>query len=89
MQKIDKNEKKNKERKEHVTRSSSQKDNKSGKKNSPGFKDKDKLLKGISEALLEEQRKTSVSLKCGKSCHLWCNCYTKEPVTSAFSTANK
>jgi hypothetical protein len=64
--KKEKKEKKNKEGKEHAARSSSQKDNKSGKKNSTGFKNNEKELKGIHKALWQEHRKTSVCLKCGK-----------------------
>jgi hypothetical protein len=87
--KKEKKEKKNKEGKEHAARSSSQKDTKSGKKNSSGFKDKDKELKGIPEALREDRRKSSVCLKCGKAGHSWFSCYTKEPVTRAVSTLSK
>jgi hypothetical protein len=67
--KKERKEKKNKEGKEHAARSSSQKDNKSGKKNSTSFKDQEKELKGIPEALREERQKTSVCLKCGKAGH--------------------
>src|SRR6266849_4313569 len=85
----DKKEKKNKDGKEHAARSSSQKDGKSGKKNSSGFKDKDKELRGIPESLREERRKSSVCLKCGKSGNSWLSCYTKEPVTHAISAVSK
>jgi hypothetical protein len=61
--KRDKKGKKNKEGKEQSARSSAQKDSNSAKKNFSGFKDKDKELKGIPEALQEERRKSSVSLK--------------------------
>jgi hypothetical protein len=63
-------EKKNKEGKENAARSSSQKDNKSVKKNSTCFKDKEKELNGISEAIWKDRRKTSVCLKCDKIGHL-------------------
>jgi hypothetical protein len=87
--KKEKKEEKNKEGKEHAARSSSQKENKSGKKNSTGFKDKEKELKGIPEALREEHQKTSVCLKCGKAGHTWYSCYIKEPVTCSVSAASK
>jgi hypothetical protein len=87
--KKERKEKKNKEGKEHAARSSSQKDNKSGKRNSTGFRDKEKELKGIPEALREERRKTSVCLKCGKAGHSWYSCYTKELVTRSVSAVSK
>ena len=85
----DKKERRRSEGKEHAARSSSHKDNKPGKKNSTGFKDKDKELKGIPETIRDERRKSSVCLKCGKGGHSWYNCYTKEPVTRSVSAATK
>ena len=84
-----KKEKKKNEGKEHAARSSTQKDNKSGKKNSTGFKDKDKELKGFPDSIRDERRKSSVCLKCGKGGHSWYNCYTKEPVTRSVSAVSR
>jgi hypothetical protein len=44
------------------------------------FRNKDKELKGIPEAILDERKESSVCSRCGKGGHLWFICRTSEPV---------
>ena len=45
-------------------------------------KNREEMLKGISEGLQEERRKDDKCIRCGKPNHRWIDCWTKDPVTT-------
>ena len=53
------------------------------------FKDRDTELRGIPSSVIEERKKASVCLKCGKPNHTWIKCFTKDPVTRSVASASK
>ena len=53
------------------------------------FKDRDTELRGIPSSILEERKKASVCLKCGKPNHTWFKCFTRDPVTRSIAAASK
>ena len=53
------------------------------------FKDRDTELRGIPSSVIEERKKASVCLKCGKPNHTWFKCFTKDPVTRSVASASK
>ena len=53
------------------------------------FKDGDTELRGIPSSVIEERKKASVCLKCGKPNHTWFKCFTKDPVTRLVNSASK
>ena len=53
------------------------------------FKDRDTKLRGIPSSVIEERKKASVCLKCGKPNHTWFQCFTKHPVTRSVASASK
>ena len=46
-------------------------------------------LWGIPSSVIEERKKASVCLKCGKPNHSWFKCFTKDPVTRPLASASK
>ena len=53
------------------------------------FKDRDTKLRGIPNSVIEERKKASVCLKCGKPNHTWFKCFAKDPVTRSVASASK
>ena len=53
------------------------------------FKDRDTELQGIPSSVIEERKKASVCLKCGKPNHTWFKSFTKDPVTRSIASASK
>ena len=53
------------------------------------FKDRDTELRGIPSSVIEERKKASVCLKCGKPNHTWFKCFTRDPVTRSVAAASK
>ena len=53
------------------------------------FKDRDTELQGIPSSVIEERKKASVYLKCGKPNHTWYKCFTRDPVTRSVAAASK
>ena len=53
------------------------------------FKDQETELRGIPSATIEECKKASVCLKCGKRNRTWFNCFTRDPVTRSVAAASK
>ena len=39
--------------------------------------------------MIEERKKASVCLKCGRPNHTWFKCFTKDPVTRSVASASK
>ena len=53
------------------------------------FKDRDTEVRGIPNSVIEERKKASVCLKCGKPNHTWFKCFTKDPVTRSVASTSK
>ena len=53
------------------------------------FKDRDTELQGIPSSVIEEKKKASVCLKCGKPNHTWFKCFTKDSGTRSVASASK
>ena len=53
------------------------------------FKDRDTELREILSLVIEERKKASVCLKCGKPNHTWFKCFTKDSVTRSVASASK
>ena len=53
------------------------------------FEDRETELRGIPNTIIEERKKASVCLKCGKPNHTWFKCFTRDPVTRSVATASK
>ena len=53
------------------------------------FKDRETELRGIPNTIIEERKKASVCLKCGKPNHTWFKCFTRDPVTRSVAAASK
>ena len=53
------------------------------------FKDRETELRGIPSAIIEERKKASVCLKCGKPNHTWFKCFTRDPVTRSVAATSK
>ena len=83
-----KEKKEKKEKRDKPSQSQSQLGPSKGK-GKADFKDRDTELRGIPSSVLEERKKASVCLNCGKPNHTWFKCFNKDPVTRSVASASK
>ena len=81
--------KEKKEKKEKRDKPSQPQSQPGPSKGKADFKDRDTELRGIPSSVIEERKKASVCLKCGKPNHTWFKCFTKDPVTRSVASASK
>ena len=83
-------EKKGKEKKEKKEKRDRQSQPTPSKgKGKADFKDRETELREIPSTIIEERKKASVCLKCGKPNHTWFKCFTRDPVTRSVAAASK
>ena len=80
--------KEKKEKREKASQPQSQSGPSKGK-GKADFKDRDTELQGIPSSVIEERKKASICLKCGKPNHTWFKFFTKDPVTRSVPSASK
>ena len=83
-----KKKKEKKEKRDRPSQPQSQAASSKGKRKAD-FKDRETEHRGIPSAIIEERKKASVCLKCGKPNHTWFKCFTRDPVTRSVAAALK